>query len=131
MPMQLISYKDAAAISYIETCLKYRASRLRKKWTSQADREHLILNSLAHHDNQAEKIDLISDPSGPLDKNVVNRLLVEQAMTCLTEKEKMIIRRLFHSDTKVRMLCDELHISKNAVLKTKRNALEKMKARIR
>lgn len=86
---------DAAAISYIETCLKYRALRLRKKWSVLASREQPILNSLIRDDSLTEQVDLISDPSHPFDKDVVNKPLIEQAMSNLTRKRKVYYPKAF------------------------------------
>lgn len=121
-------YVDVAAVSYIQTCLKGRAIRLQKKWNSIPIKELLLLNEPCFDNNVTEKVERIpaKEPI-PFEERVADKLMLEEAMSDLTPNEAKVIVEVFWNQKKVKQLCQEWCVSKNTVLKTKRNALNKMR----
>ena len=117
---------DAAAVAYIHLCLKGRALRLKKKWSLTYSREQLVFDTIPY---EAIMLKRLMD-STPIDEKIMDKIIIEQAMECLTSKEKRILIELYWNDKQVISLCKELYVSKNTILKTKRHALEKMRQRI-
>lgn len=120
---------EKAFVSYIRCRLVGRSLRLKKKWDHLVQKKMLILNEpLNVEDSSEEKVNQIPIQSGkPLDECIANQLVVNEAFKHLTEKEAYILKQLFWEQKTVKELCQELGVSKTAVLKNKRNALEKMK----
>jgi DNA-directed RNA polymerase specialized sigma subunit len=94
-----------------------------------SEHEILTLNqSVCEEDSSEEIIDRITEENKlPLDEVVSNKEIVRLAMQGLTEKEMVIITELFWNQKKVNELTKEMNVSKNAILKVKRNALQKMR----
>lgn len=125
-----LSELEKAFVSYVKRHIDGRSLRLKKKLNLLQSRELLILNEPLDDEevDSVEKVDQIPDNYYlPPDYQVVNQLDIEIAMRGLTEKEYFIIRKMFWEQESVKELCQELDVSKNTVLKTKRNALKKMK----
>ena len=75
-----------------------------------------------------EKVDKTPNQNDiSVDEQISNKLDVEKALEHLTEKESFIIEKLFWDQMSVKETCKVLDVSKNAGLKSRRNALKKMK----
>ncbi|QQE80053.1 sigma-70 family RNA polymerase sigma factor [Alicyclobacillus sp. SO9] len=120
---------DAAAFVYIRSCLMGRAHRFRERQLIQVKREPAILNEpLRQSENSADRLSLITASDPHYDPNrIADSVTLQGAMQCLTPNELRIIEALFFEGEKVIRLCETLHVSKNTVLKTKRNALRKLR----
>lgn len=126
--MEKESLSDAAALAYIQICLKGRAMRLNQKWNTLYKREKLILNEpVFDTDSKEEKIDHLPDEKRTIEVLVTDKLYWEHAMTCLTPKETKVLVEIFWNEKKISQLCSELQVSKKTVLKTKQNALKKIR----
>lgn len=118
---------DAAAVAYIQTCLRGRAIRISRKWSSIADHEQLTLNAPIYEDSNEEGVNLIGDDRFLFENILTNKLILQQAMDELTRKEAHIITELFLHDKKISQLSTELHVSRNTINKTKKKAIMKLK----
>lgn len=121
---------EKAAVAYIKTSLLGRFLRTQKNRQRQAEREPLILNEPCYPDGGGpeERIDRLPVPHElPLDERVAMKVTIQQAMSGLTDKERAVIHELFWNQKRVTDLCEEWDVSKNTVLKTKRNALSKLR----
>lgn len=127
MPNKNISHSDAAALAYISTCLLGRARRLSRKWGTLSHQEMFILNQPIYADSDEEYVAQVADAHPPFDKAIVTKLVVEDALSYLTHKEKDIIVQSFWKDQRISQLCRQRNVSKNTILKTKRKALKKLK----
>ncbi|GMK40882.1 hypothetical protein PCCS19_39380 [Paenibacillus sp. CCS19] len=117
---------EASAIAYVKLCLKGRASKLKKRWSLISNRENLTHDTISF---EAIALDVISNQDS-FDNLVADKIIIEQGIIGLTSNEKRVITELYWNSKKVIDLCNELHVSKNTILKTKRNALEKLRRRI-
>lgn len=101
--------------------VSYRSLRLKKKWYTLSKKELLILNEPLDDDGEEgseAKADKTSNRSNlSLEEQVSNELDVKKAMEYLTEKESLVIVKLFWEQKSVKEVCWDLDISKNAVLK--------------
>ncbi|GAA0470550.1 hypothetical protein [Alkalibacillus silvisoli] len=120
---------DAAVVSYINICLNGSSIRYQKKRYTIENKEIHSLNE-PFHDEQfsVEKVEYTTyDNEISLDKEVINKVILESAMQNLTQKEAVTITEIYFNHKKVTDLTQELQVSKNAILKTKRRALQKMR----
>ncbi|MBD3921313.1 sigma-70 family RNA polymerase sigma factor [Paenibacillus sp. PR3] len=115
---------EASAIAYVKLCLKGRASRLKKRWSLISNRENLT------HDTISFETLGVTTNQESFDDLVADKVIIEQGIIGLTSNEKRVITELYWNSKKVIDLCNELNVSKNTILKTKRNALEKLRRRI-
>lgn len=119
--------RDAAALSYLRTCLDGRASRLQRGRFCKG--KEVLGTTEDVMDAEASRARLTTGGAGcdGSFKQFTDRMALRQAMTNLTRREKILIFELFWMQKTVRDVCVERGISKNSVLKMKRNALQKMK----
>lgn len=122
-----INPSDAAAIAYIKICLEGRAKRISSKLQNISQKEQLLLNQPIYENHQEEQLSLIHDKSVPFDLVVVDKLVLQTAISSLTMKERHLIQHVYEKDQSIKQLCQERNISKNTALKMKRNALKKLK----
>ncbi|MEN1969181.1 sigma-70 family RNA polymerase sigma factor [Lentibacillus sp. N15] len=124
-----LSKAEMEFISFINICIKGRSLRIRKKSDNIYERERLILNEPYFSDGTGEeKINMIPVEHDRLfDEEVVNRLIIENAIRKLDDREQTIIYGIFWEDKKISQICGDLNISKNTVLKVKKMALNKMR----
>jgi RNA polymerase sigma factor (sigma-70 family) len=124
-----LSVVEKAFVSYMKKRLDGRSLRLKKKWDTVSKTEIQVLNEPCYQEEDSmEKVDQISKQEDlPFDEQIANRLVVGKAMEDLTDRETLIIQKLFWEQMRVKDLCEEMDVSKTAVLKTKRNALQKIK----
>lgn len=121
---------DAAILAYVKICLHGRALRLEKKWDFLLKRELLVLDEPYYDDEQSDtKVDkTLKTDESPIEEFVTkNKVILQNAMDRLTVKERNIIEQLFWKEKTVKQLCLELNVSKNSVLKMKRNAFQKIR----
>lgn len=123
-------WSDAAAIAYIQARLKGRAIRIAQKWNAITERERLILNVPIYDSDSEEEIDKLYDETDLFESYITDKLILRQAMTKLTVKEARVITELYLNGKKVSQLCSELHVSRNTIQKTKKNALKKLRKMI-
>lgn len=119
---------DAAILAYVKICLHGRALRLEKKWDFLLKRELLVLDEPYYDDEQSDtKVDkTLKTDESPIEEFVTkNKVILQNAMDRL--KERNIIEQLFWKEKTVKQLCLELNVSKNSVLKMKRNAFQKIR----
>lgn len=125
---------EKAFVSYLNSRISGRSLRLKKKWYKLSEKELMVLNGPLNSESQVrnqEVIDQTPDRSVlSLDEQVLNKVAIQNAMKHLTQKELIIINRLFWEQKSIKEVCDELGISKTAVFKSRRNALNKMKASV-
>ncbi|NGP46509.1 hypothetical protein G4V62_16720 [Bacillaceae bacterium SIJ1] len=124
------SYKEAAAISYIHISMLGRAKKLKKKQEIKLNKEKLLLNEQLKYSEQKELLDCITDHKNYLEDYVVSKIMLREFMKLLTNKEKKIVQMSIYDDKKIKDICECHNISKNTVLKQKRNALKKIEAHI-
>ena len=118
---------DAAALSYLRACLDGRANRLRRTWCINR-REVLATNDRSATPGATEGALGAGDQNWDRHyKQVVDRMALDKAMSVLTAREARLIFELFWAQKTVTDVCAEHGVSKNSVLKMKRNALRKMK----
>lgn len=119
-------HSDFAAISYIWIRLKGRASRLRRQLATRANREKLLLNEPCS--DSSDHLARVSDTraQGAYD-SVAGLALLRRLARCLTEKELALLHDVYWDQTPVYRLCEERRVSKNSILKMKRNALAKLR----
>lgn len=124
---EAVQHSDFAAISYIWIRLKGRASRLRRQAASRAHRELLLLNEPTFDSSSDDKLSMVRDPQSQHGyERLAKSHTLQRAVHCLTEKEITLIFELFWNQKSVAQLCVDLHVSKNSILKMKRNALKKL-----
>lgn len=124
---ELVSYSDFAAISYIWIRLKGRASRLRCQAARRASREFLLLGEPIHETGPGDRLLGVHDPHSQRSfERIIESHSLRKVIHCLTEKELALLFEAFWKEKSISQLCAELHVSKNSILKMKRNALKKL-----
>lgn len=122
------NWSDAAAVVYIHTCLRGRATRIARKWNIVRENEQFILNKPVHDTgNSEDAIHQLIDDNAYFDDFIVNELLLNQAMANLKPKEAEVMVELFWKQKQISQLCKELHVSRKTVQRTKRIALDKLR----
>jgi DNA-directed RNA polymerase specialized sigma subunit len=124
-----LSKSDSAFLSYVNMHLKGKTARMNKQLNRLLEHEILELNEpIYEEDSSEEKVNRVTNQSQLLiDEEVSYKVAVELAMKSLTEKEVVIITELFWNQKKVSELTQEMNVSKNAILKMRRNDLKKMR----
>lgn len=107
----------------------YRDVERQKYLRKEADRvNEMSYNALDSNEMNGE--DIISDASSPLIEQVVDKLLVEEMLSCfgrLNETDRNLIAALYFENKGERALADELGITHQAVNKRRQKVIAKLR----
>lgn len=127
-------YLKIKTFSYFSKTIGFEAKHFDKKRRKIADRFLLILDAPIDGEESMTMKDVIVDPiqntsdipSETWEDNITNED-IRNAIKDLTERQKEVIKYSFFQDMKDREIANKLGISQQAVSKTRRAALEKLR----
>lgn len=108
--------KEECIVGYISNSLRYKYIKLSKK--------HSHIYNI---ETELTEGTMYGELNNSVESNVENRIVINNALDKLSKKQKYIIQKIFEYGYKDSEIARELNISRQAVYKTKKKVLEKLK----